>query len=74
MSRAGGQLLLGRIHEEVGAALDSEAEAVDVDVESVESWDSEGSMSSNDLDQGLTVEPHRHWCTKEDSDLERTQT
>ena len=51
------------IHEEV---IDSEAEAVDVDVESVESWDSEGSMSSNDLDQGLTVEPHRHWCTKED--------
>ena len=28
-------------------------------------------MSSNNLDQGLTVEPHRHWRTKEDSDLER---
>ena len=28
-------------------------------------------MSSNDLDQGLTVEPNRHWRTKEDSDLER---
>ena len=28
-------------------------------------------MSSNDLDQGLTVEPNRQWCTKEDSDLER---
>ena len=59
------------IQEEVGAAPESETEAADVDVESVESWDSEGSMSSNDLDQGLTVEPNRQWCTKEDSDLER---
>ena len=45
---------------------ESDVAATELDVDSVQSWDSESSVSSNDLDRGLTVEPHRTWNTVED--------
>ena len=56
--------------EEQDAGSGSEAAATDEDMESVQSWDSDASISSNDIDAGLNVEAQRSWSTMEDEHLE----
>lgn len=53
---------------------ESDVAATELDVDSVQSWDSESSVSSNDLDRGLTVEPHRTWNTVEDDRMSAVKT
>ncbi|CAL1144306.1 unnamed protein product, partial [Cladocopium goreaui] len=52
-------------------AEESEGAATDVDCDSVLSWDSNWSESSNEADLQVTVDPTKTWVTVEDRDQER---
>ena len=50
----------------------ADADATDIDQDSVVSWDSDASVSSNALDEGLQVDQARQWQTLEDYEAEVT--
>ena len=50
----------------------TDGEATDLDLDSVRSWDSNDSMSTNDIDEGLGVETLSQWRTLEDAEQDAT--
>ena len=50
----------------------ADEDATDIDQDSVVSWDSDASVSSNALDEGLQVDQARQWQTLEDYEAEVT--
>ncbi|CAJ1359418.1 unnamed protein product, partial [Effrenium voratum] len=58
----------GSSEPQTGEPVASEDEVGDVDVESVQSWDSDASVSTNEADIPVTVEPNMTWCTPEDKE------